>query len=264
MSLYMRLYSKSFPLKRLLTKFNPQRSALSQWSPRSHTPGKALSGSLPSTHTGQPKAQKPAKQIANYCSSCGGKVELAIPEGDNEWRHVCTKCGGITYYNPKMVVGVICEHEGKILMCKRAIEPCKGMWTIPAGYMEMGESSAEGAARETLEEAGAHVQIIAPYAHFDIPRIGQAYVLFRAKLLPPYTCGPSSESLESAFVSPEDIPFDQIAFSSVSLALKYYAEEMKTGQYQVHHAVIEKAEGSSPNQLNSYFLRDEMSKVLAL
>lgn len=100
-------------------------------------------------------------------------MQQRIPEGEHELRAVCSKCGSIHYQNPKMVVGCLVEHENKVLLCRRNIEPSYGLWTLPAGYMELGESAAEGAARETLEEARADVEVVAHFAHLDIPLIGQ-------------------------------------------------------------------------------------------
>eukprot|EP00884_Botryococcus_braunii_P011226 jgi/Botrbrau1/20103/Bobra.0173s0007.1 len=202
---------------------------------------------------------KPERLKSNFCKQCGGSIALAIPEGEKEWRHVCDKCGFVDYMNPKMVVGCIVEHEGQVLLCRRAIEPCRGKWTVPAGYMELNESSMEGACRETWEEAQAHVEVLAPYAHFDIPLIGQSYILFRARLLPPFTFGSGPESLETVLMKPEDIPFDQIAFSSVSIALRYYLDDMASGRFHVHHGVIEKQPGSLPNDPSTFKLRNHFA-----
>jgi len=111
--------------------------------------------------------------LVSFCQSCGGVMEQRIPEGEHEMRAVCSKCGAIHYQNPKMVVGCLVEHENKVLLCKRSIQPSYGLWTLPAGYMELGESAAEGAVRETMEEAQADVEVISHFAHLDIPVIGQ-------------------------------------------------------------------------------------------
>ncbi|KAL0051530.1 hypothetical protein WJX82_009389 [Trebouxia sp. C0006] len=206
-----------------------------------------------------PLPQKPDKTKDQYCRMCGTQMELAIPKGEAAWRHMCSNCGYIDYLNPKMVVGCIVEHEGKILLCKRGIEPCKGKWTLPAGYMELKESSAEGAARETWEEANCQVEILAPYSHFDIPIIGQAYILFRARLAAPYSFSPGEETLQTELFQPKDIPFDQIAFSSISLALQYYVEDMQSGQYRLHHGVVSKQPGSGPNEAGRFQLQDHFA-----
>lgn len=182
-------------------------------------------------------------------------MSLKSPAGQKELRHICSNCGYIDYFNPKMVVGCIVEHEGKILLCRRAIEPCKGAWTLPAGFMELNESSEEGAVRETLEEANARVVVEAPYAHWDIPVIGQAYILFRAKLLAPFTFSPGVETLETALFEPNDIPFEQIAFSSVAVTLQLYLKDLKDGVYRVHHGVIDKKPGTEPSDKTGFVVK---------
>ncbi|KAL0338019.1 UNVERIFIED_CONTAM: Nudix hydrolase 23, chloroplastic [Sesamum calycinum] len=111
----------------------------------------------------------------NFCQWCGGPTKHEIPDGEEKTRAICTHCEKITYENPKMVVGCLIEHENKILLCKRKIHPSYGLWTLPAGYMEIGESAAEGAIRETWEEANAEVEVQSPFAQLDIPLIGQAW-----------------------------------------------------------------------------------------
>ena len=118
-----------------------------------------------------------------YCSLCGAPVELRIPPDDNRMRHVCTSCGEVHYQNPKLIVGAIPEWEDKVLLCRRAIEPRHGLWTLPAGFMENGETTAEAAARETLEEANARIAIGDLYSMYSLPFINQVHILFRAKLL---------------------------------------------------------------------------------
>lgn len=184
-------------------------------------------------------------------------MEEKIPQGETHQRHVCTSCGYVDYFNPKMVVGCIVEHEGKILLCRRAIEPCKGLWTLPAGFMELHESSAQGAVRETLEEANAHVEIISPYSHLDIPLIGQAYIMFRARLVAPFTFSAGQESLETRLFDPQDIPFDQIAFSSISITLRKYVADLHQGRFSFHHGVVDKVPGSKPNDPKGFSLRDD-------
>eukprot|EP00891_Asterochloris_glomerata_P002792 jgi/Astpho2/2792/gw1.00050.177.1_t len=179
---------------------------------------------------------------------CGGPIAMAVPPGESELRHVCQQCSAVSYLNPKMVVGCIVEHEGKILLAKRAIEPCRGKWTVPAGYLELNESSAEGAARETWEEAHAHVQIQAPYTFFDIPLIGQIYrgtLCCRARLAPPYTFdSDTEESTDVRLFAPKDIPWEEIAFSSIEKSLKLYVEDLVSGQpFRLHHGVIDKIPG---------------------
>jgi ADP-ribose/FAD diphosphatase len=172
-----------------------------------------------------------------FCSACGAEVVTQIPTGEDRERFVCPKCGTIHYQNPRMVVGCIIEEQGKLLLCKRAIQPRYGYWTIPAGFLELGESTVQGAIRETFEEANARVEAIAPYAHFDIPYIGQAYIFYRARLLSP-EMGAGSESLEVKLVPPEEIPWDQLAFQVVRVALEFYLEDARRKVFRMHHGII--------------------------
>ena len=119
-----------------------------------------------------------------FCSSCGNTVELQVPKGDSKARHVCNVCGEIHYQNPKIVTGCIPEWQDKILLCRRAIQPRLGLWTLPAGFMENAESAQEGAARETLEEANARVEVQQLYTTFNLPHINQVYLLFRGQRSP--------------------------------------------------------------------------------
>lgn len=196
---------------------------------------------------------------SNYCRMCGSPMTIKVPEGDSSQRHVCSGCGYVDYFNPKMVVGAVVEHQGKVLLCRRAIEPCKGLWTLPAGYMELSESSADGAARETWEEANAKVKIIAPYAHYDIPVIGQAYIIFRAVLEAPYSFSPGPETLETQLFAPDEIPYDSIAFSSIAITLRMWVDDKARGNWRVHHGVIDKVPGSSPNDPGTFKLRDHFA-----
>jgi ADP-ribose pyrophosphatase YjhB (NUDIX family) len=172
-----------------------------------------------------------------FCSACATALERRIPAGEDRERYVCPSCGAIHYENPRMVVGCIIEEQGKLLLCKRAIEPRYGYWTLPAGFLEIGESTVQGAVRETLEEAGASVQVIAPYAHFDIPHIGQAYIFYRARMLTPeFSAG--SESLEVKLVPPQEIPWEVLAFQVVRVSLEMYLEDQHSGQFRMHHGII--------------------------
>lgn len=143
----------------------------------------------------------------------------------------------VHYQNPKMIVGCIVEHQERVLLCKRAIEPRYGYWTIPAGFLELGESAMAGAARESFEEANARVRIIAPYAHFDVPHIGQAYIIYRAELIED-AFGPGSESLEVKLASHEEIPWRELAFSAVRHALQLHAEDVRAGRFRAHQGVV--------------------------
>lgn len=166
----------------------------------------------------------------NFCSHCGNPVRVEIPAGDNRPRHVCANCGTIHYHNPKMVVGCIPEWEDKILLCRRAIEPKHGYWTLPGGFMENGETTAEGAARETLEEAGARVEVLNLYSMISLPDINQVYLLFRAKLLH-LDFVPGEESLEASLFSEAEIPWEQLAFRAIERTLKLYYDDRRTGDF---------------------------------
>jgi len=166
----------------------------------------------------------------NFCSVCGKATETRVPGGDNRLRAVCPGCNTIHYQNPKIVVGCLPVWEDKILICKRAIEPRLGLWTLPAGFMENGESTAEGAMREAVEEANARVEITQLYTTYSIPSISQVYIMFLAKLLDPdVSAGP--ESLEVKLVTEDEIPWDQLAFVMVKRTLRHFLEDRKTGVF---------------------------------
>ena len=163
----------------------------------------------------------------NYCSNCGNSVILRIPPGEDRPRFFCESCGTIHYQNPKVVVGCIPEMGEKILLCRRAIEPCYGKWTLPAGYLENGETVAEGAEREALEEACAKIEILSPFALFNISEISQIYLMFRARLKDA-NVEPGTESIEVKLFTEEEIPWDQIAFRVIKETLKrYFRDRMK-------------------------------------
>ncbi|KAK3030818.1 hypothetical protein RJ639_037199 [Escallonia herrerae] len=171
----------------------------------------------------------------NFCQRCGGPTKHETPDGEEKLRAICTLCGRIAYENPKMVVGCLIEHDNKILLCKRKIQPSYGLWTLPAGYLEIGESAAEGAMRETWEEAGAEVQVLSPFAQLDIPLIGQTYIIFLAKLKRPHF-SPGPESSECRLFAIDEIPFDSLAFSSM-----LYIEDLKAGNPKFHYGAINKS-----------------------
>jgi ADP-ribose pyrophosphatase YjhB (NUDIX family) len=174
-----------------------------------------------------------------YCSNCSATVELLIPEGDSLPRYVCTTCNIIHYQNPKMVVGCIPEWEDKILLCRRAIEPRLGRWTLPAGFMENNETLEQAAARETLEEANARVEIGNLYAIYSLPHISQVYVLFRARLLD-LDFKPGIESLEVKLLSENEIPWEEMAFRVIHDPLIQYFKERKLGKLGFHRGVIDR------------------------
>ncbi|MEO7623475.1 MAG: NUDIX hydrolase [Gallionella sp.] len=168
-----------------------------------------------------------------YCSLCGSSVEMRIPPDDNRTRYVCTSCGEIHYQNPKLVVGALPEWQDKILLCRRAIEPRHGLWTLPAGFMENGETIAEAATRETLEEANARIEIGDLYSIYSLPYINQVHVLFRAKLLA-LDFWPGPESLEVKLFSEAEIPWNEIAFRPVRFSMEHYFAERNLGKFSFH------------------------------
>lgn len=173
-----------------------------------------------------------------FCSSCGAPVALRVPAGDSLPRHVCDRCGTIHYQNPKVVVGALAEWEGRILLCRRAIEPRHGMWTLPAGFMENDETTAQAAARETLEEACARIEVGDIYTLIDVPHISQVHIVYRARLLD-LDFRPGVESLEVALFEQADIPWDQIAFRTIALTLRHFFEDRRRGEWSFHTGSID-------------------------
>ncbi len=173
-----------------------------------------------------------------FCTSCGDTVILQIPIGDDRERFVCTSCELIHYSNPRVIVGCVPVYEGKVLLCKRAIEPRKNYWTLPAGFMENGETTLQGAARETWEEACARVSNLDLYRIFDVPYINQVYMFYRCDLdNGEYGVGP--ESLETDLYEEQDIPWDQIAFPVVAETLREFFADSPSGEFPVRVSAIE-------------------------
>lgn len=179
-----------------------------------------------------------------FCSQCGGSIELRIPEGDNRERHICIDCGTIHYQNPKIVTGCLPEWEDRILLCRRAIAPRHGYWTLPAGFLENGETTLQGAARETMEEASARVTVRSLYATFNLPHIDQVYMFFRANLLD-LDYGPGEESLEVELFSEAQIPWGELAFPVVVETLKLYFADRVRGEFKSHLGDILRVPGTS-------------------
>ncbi|HBI70852.1 MAG TPA: NUDIX hydrolase [Massilia sp.] len=178
-----------------------------------------------------------------FCSECGHAVALAIPEGDNRPRHVCSQCGTIHYQNPKNVIGTIpvWEHEGQlqILLCRRAIEPRYGYWTLPAGFMENGETTGEAAARETEEEAGANIELGPLFALLNVAHVHQVHMFYLARLVD-LDFHPGEESLEVQLFTESDIPWDDLAFPTIRKTLElFFADrvKMREGGKDVGHGV---------------------------
>jgi ADP-ribose/FAD diphosphatase len=221
-------------------------------------------------------------------------MQYRVPDGDTHPREVCGSCGVVEYRNPRLVVGALVTRgpgNCEVLLCRRAIEPQLGLWTLPAGYLEVGESTADGARREVLEETGAEVEVLRPYAHFDVPAVASAWLLFLAKAVEGPRGEPRAvtpESLETRWFSvvaegaaaaggraataaapsptAEPVPWSDLAFSSVTTALRLYAEDVAAGSessgskgapaFRQHHGVIERQKGAGPNAAGTYFLRD--------
>ncbi len=184
-----------------------------------------------------------------YCSACGSpRVERLVPEGDTLLRDVCAACGTIHYQNPKVVVGCLPEFEDRVLLCRRAIEPRKGLWTLPAGFLENGETLESGALRETLEEAGARVAVAALYAVISLPHISQVYMMFRARLLD-LDFGPGPESLEARLFEEREIPWELLAFRTIGRTLRNYFLDRRLAAFRLHVSAIERRAPITPDLL---------------
>lgn len=171
--------------------------------------------------------------MIQFCTHCGSRVSYIVPPGDSLPRHVCPDCGHIHYENPRLVVGCVAEWEDRILLCRRAIEPQYGFWTLPAGFMENGETTAEAATRETEEEAGAKVVVDAPFAMVSIAHINQVHLFYRGRLnSPDYAAG--EESLEVRLFHPDELPWPDLAFRSVTYCLQRYLEQRTSKQFSFH------------------------------
>ena len=178
------------------------------------------------------------------CNQCGAEVIGKIPAGDKRLRYVCISCEAIHYQNPKIVAGCIPEHEGKVLLCKRAIEPRYGYWTLPAGFMELEETSLEAALRETLEEANARVTVSELYTVFNLPNVSQVYMMYRSQLQDlDFSAG--DESLEVKLFAEDEIPWDDIAFTTIKYTLKFYFKDQQNKQFRLHtRDIINQDDGS--------------------
>jgi ADP-ribose pyrophosphatase YjhB (NUDIX family) len=178
------------------------------------------------------------KPQQKYCSYCGSSTTLKIPNDDNRQRAVCDECGTIFYENPKVVSGCILEWEDKIVLCKRATEPRSGYWTLPAGFLENNETVAEGALRETFEEANAKSDSIKLFFMCDLRHISQIYMMYLGKLLDgKYSPGPESKEVE--LFSESEIPWDDIAFTVIEKTLRLYYEDKKKGNFSIHFDTID-------------------------
>ncbi len=178
-----------------------------------------------------------------YCCYCSAELIYDIPDDDNRHRYICQRCDIIHYQNPKIVAGCIPVWEDQILLCKRAIEPRLGYWTLPAGFMELGESSLEAGIRETLEEANARVEVEDLFAVFNLPHVDQVYMMFRSRLLD-LEFSPGIESLEVKLFTEDEIPWDKLAFRTITETLRCYFKDKKQGQFHIHTGDVIKNEST--------------------
>jgi ADP-ribose pyrophosphatase YjhB (NUDIX family) len=168
-----------------------------------------------------------------HCRVCGAKTEYRMPADDNRDRAVCTACGEIHYENPLNVVGTLPVWADQVLLCRRNIEPRRGMWTLPAGFMELGETTADGALRETIEEAGAKVEMQGLFSVLNVVRVGQVHLFYRARMLDT-SLDPGPESIEARLFREDEIPWDELAFRTVRQTLELFFEDRRRGAFGMH------------------------------
>ncbi|GAB4038449.1 MAG: NUDIX hydrolase [Rubrivivax sp.] len=168
-----------------------------------------------------------------HCRVCGTPVDYRVPADDNRERAVCPACGEIHYENPINVVGTVPVWRDQVLLCRRAIEPRRGLWTLPAGFLELGESTADGALRETDEEAGARVELEGLFTVLNVVRVGQVHLFYRARMLGT-ELAPGPETLEAQLFREDEIPWDQIAFRTVRETLQHFFDDRRRGRFDVH------------------------------
>jgi len=178
-----------------------------------------------------------APRSIKHCRACGGEVRYQTPADDNRDRATCIVCTTVHYENPLNVVGTLPIWHDKVLLCRRAIEPRRGLWTLPAGFMELGETTAQGAIRETTEEAGARVELEGLYSLINVVRVGQVHLFYRARLLGA-DFAPGTESLEVKLFAEDEVPWDEIAFRTTRMTLQFYFDDRRQGQFIMHCADI--------------------------
>jgi ADP-ribose pyrophosphatase YjhB (NUDIX family) len=186
---------------------------------------------------------------ALFCSRCGQPVTRRVPAGDSRERDVCDACGTIHYVNPRPVVGTVPVWGERVLLCRRAIEPRHGLWTLPAGFMEVGESTGAGALRETLEEAGAHVRLGPLFSIIDVPYIEQVHLFFLAELTDEQFAA-GEESLEVRLFSESEIPWQALAFRTVSHTLRLFFADRAKGSFGLHVEAFEEMRAASRSHAN--------------
>ena len=168
-----------------------------------------------------------------FCANCAAPVVRRVPPGDSLPRHVCDQCGEIHYQNPRLVVGCIPEQDGRLLLCRRAIEPRYGYWTLPAGFMENGETPRQGALRETLEEAGARVELGEAFSMISVPRVNQVHLFFLSRVAD-MAVKPGEETLEIRLFEENEIPWKEIAFRTVAMTLRHWFADRSAGRHAFH------------------------------
>ena len=172
-----------------------------------------------------------------HCKRCGAPVEYRIPADDNRERATCTACGSVFYENPLNVVGTVPAWHDQVLLCRRNIEPRYGLWTLPAGFLELGESTEAGALRETDEEAGVRVELQGLFTVLNVVRVGQVHLFYRARLLDT-VFAPGPETIEARLFAESEVPWDELAFRTVRETLRHYFEDRRRGQFGLHCADI--------------------------
>lgn len=172
-----------------------------------------------------------------HCRVCGAKAVYRVPADDNRERAVCTACGEIHYENPLNVVGTVPVWGDQVLLCRRNIEPRYGFWTLPAGFMELGESTADGALRETIEEAGAEVEMQDLFSVLNVVRVGQVHFFYRARMLNT-TLAPGPETIEARLFREDEIPWDELAFRTVRQTLELFFQDRRLGHFAFHAANV--------------------------
>jgi ADP-ribose pyrophosphatase YjhB (NUDIX family) len=193
-----------------------------------------------------------------FCSSCGETIVIRIPDGDNRERHVCISCETIHYYNPRIITGCLPIYEDKVLLCKRAIEPRRNYWTLPAGFMENGETTDQGAIRESYEEAKAELGELSLYCLYSVPEINQVFFFYRAQLKHATAFGVGEESTEVRLFSENEIPWENLAFYTVVKTLRYYFSDRKNGVYPIREENLirpEKYRDSHVKKIDNYLKR---------
>ncbi len=168
-----------------------------------------------------------------HCRACGGDARYQTPADDNRDRATCTVCATIHYENPVNVVGTLPVWEDRVLLCRRNIEPRRGLWTLPAGFMELGESTAEGAVRETVEEAGANIELQELFTLLNVVRVGQVHLFYRARLLDT-EFAPGPETIEAGLFAEADIPWEEIAFRTTKKTLEHFFADRRAGHFGTH------------------------------